>query len=289
VKLVIVVVLDDGETCACGEVQEPKPAWTRERDRRGELMMRCHIHGTNRPARYLCRKRTDIETVFVHGHRQDLRAGEPERFPCRSVAWLLDGDRITRANQCARQEREGHLATPGDHDRLRTYDDPARRRQHDRELLAQARQTGGVVVRQERRPPYSERATVRAANQIGRDQAHIRTRTRHQKRPAFDIGRQLRLRRTPEIDRKSRRRTPSRATVAEATTSRHLRYTVSNEDPRSLSANQPPLGNQFVKGRCHRLTMDVQRAGERSRSGQAVARAQSPAMNVRRNGVSDLA
>jgi hypothetical protein len=110
--------------------------------------MRRHIHGPNRPARHPTRKRTHIETVFVHGHRQDLRTGEPERFPCRSVAWLLDGDRITRANQRTRQGREGHLAAPGDHDRLRIDHEPAGSRQHDRELLAQARQTGGVVVRQ---------------------------------------------------------------------------------------------------------------------------------------------
>jgi len=52
--------------------------------------------------------------------------------------------------------------------------------------------------------------------------------------------------------------------------------------------HDPPLGNQLVKSRYYRLSLDAQGASQCPRSGQLIAGPQATALNVRGHGAGDL-
>jgi len=52
--------------------------------------------------------------------------------------------------------------------------------------------------------------------------------------------------------------------------------------------HDPPLGNELVKSRYYRLSLDAQGASQRSRSGQLIAGPQATTLNVRGHGAGDL-
>ena len=118
-ELVIIVVLDDGETELLGQHHEVEPALRTQHDRCRKLMMRRHIDRPHALAPAQGLELVQPHALMVELDGRDLCAGRAERLARRRIAQRFhDGD-VARLDQNARGDVNAHLAAAHDADVVR--------------------------------------------------------------------------------------------------------------------------------------------------------------------------
>jgi len=163
VELVVVVVFEDHEAVTQREFAEARAAFRCHDDGSRKLMMRGEEHRAQSLLREQAFECVDVEAVFVDADRQQTGARQTQRIPRRWVAPGFDSDGVARRDQGARGEIDRLFDAVGDKKVVGADHEPARAREHRRELLAQAHVAARVGVRNQRATAAIECTMKRAA------------------------------------------------------------------------------------------------------------------------------